>query len=394
MLLTGAEPCRRDRPLPGRGARTLLLVAGVAGFALLGLGEAHADSCSAVCAAPEDEPACAGQQPVWGFREPGGVCRGGAFGLLESREIAEDERRRLARSQKRVCEETGDCDRFEALDAASLVCLACAGDNGPAEAPTPEPGGHAPPCAKDEWLQAGASGTPARCFVEFAALPPRLAQKGRCVEGDCRAGNGTLRWPSGESYTGAFRGGRRHGSGAFRWPDGRAYVGEWREGLPTGLGTRVHADGSHQSGYFSRGRYRGASLRDAPPAASPVARRRGPLTSCEEACTEDAELELARIMDEYECCFARNAFCLQKARQQRRACEDDACRDEARGLESECQVRYACDAAQKQKIARFRKEGSACVEGCSAQELDEQGLRLSERGTLVDPDESAAGDDE
>lgn len=362
----------------------LALVLGVGASA-----HARADSCSALCPEPEQVSACQDGRPVWGFREPDGVCRGGGFGYLESRDSADAERLRLARSLKGRCDESGDCERFEALDAAKVVCLACdpnASAPGSAAAGAPV-GGKAPPCAEDEWLRAGSGRDPARCFVEFAALPPRVALQGRCDQGDCRSGTGTLRWPSGESYTGQFRNGRRQGQGSFRWPDGRAYVGAWRDGQPDGLGTRIYADGRYKAGYFDRGRYLGpeppeprASSKPGPPAASRGASTR----SCEETCTEDAELQVGRIHDEYECCFARHAFCQQKAENALDACSTRGCAEEARQLQDDCDLRYACDAVRTGKLARYRRDRAACVEGCSSQELDEQGLRISERGTLVD----------
>lgn len=357
----------------------------------LGAGSsAWGDGCAALCEQPERVTACQDGRPVWGFREPDGVCRGGSFGYLESHESADAERLRQARSQKRRCDESGECERFEALDAAQVVCLAC----DPLRGTPPEAGedarealgGRTPPCADDEWLRAGTDREAARCFVEFAALPPRLALQGRCTGGDCRSGSGTLRWPSGERYTGEFRSGRRHGQGSFRWPDGRAYVGEWRDGQPDGLGTRIYADGRYKAGYFERGRYRGPDLENRPvpvpprPASGAAASTR----SCEEACTEDAELQVGRIHDEYECCFARHAFCRQKAEIALEKCADGRCAAEAQRLRDECDLRYACDSVRTGKLTRYRRDRAACVEGCASQELDEQGLRVSERGTLVD----------
>ena len=350
------------------------------------------DGCAAVCEDPARVVACNDGRPVWGFREARDVCRGGSFGYLESRENADAERLRLAKSHKRRCDAGAECQRFRALDEAGLVCLACGPDarlSALSAASEASPGGKAPPCSEDEWLRAGTSREPARCFVEFAALPPRLALQGRCSKGDCRSGSGTVRWPTGESYAGRFRNGKRDGQGTFSWPDGRMYIGEWRSGQPGGLGTRIFANGRYKAGYFDRGRYLGTDVgtlarasRESRRAAA--ARASAGSQSCEESCTEDAELRIGRINDEYECCFARHAFCSQKSQIALEACTQMRCRRDAKRGQDDCDLRYACDEVQTAKIARFRRARSECVEGCSSQDLDEHGLRVSERGTLLD----------
>ena len=351
----------------------------------------RADGCAAVCTRPEEVAACNDQRPVWGFREPEGVCRGGSFGFLENRENADAERLRLAKSHKRRCDESGDCDRFEALDQAKVVCLACdPGSWTPAVSASPaetSSRGKAPPCEEDEWLQMGEPGHPSRCFVEFVGLPPRIALGGKCIQGDCRDGVGTTRWPGGESYVGSFRKGKRHGQGTFRWPDGRQYVGGWRDGQPGGLGTRIFANGRYRAGYFDRGRYLGTETNHFAERVSqrkPKSPPQQSAHSCEEACTEDSELRLGRIIDEYECCYARHAFCSQKAEVAEAACTTRRCVQQVRLQQDDCDVHYACDAVQTEKVTRFRRGEAACVEGCSSQSLDDQGLRVSERGTFYD----------
>ena len=242
----------------------------------------------------------------------------------------------------------------------------------------------APPCEEDEWLQLGEPGHASHCFAEFVGLAPRVALRGRCVEGDCLDGFGTIRWPSGESYVGSFRKGRRDGPGTFSWPDGRQYIGEWRDGQPGGLGTRIFANGRYKAGYFDRGRFLGIDADHFAGRVSQTKPKAPPAQSCEETCTEDSELRLGRIIDEYECCYARHAFCSQKSDVAEAACTTRSCVQQVRLQQDECDVRYACDAVQTQKIARFRLSEGACVKACSSQGLDEQGLRVSERGTLYD----------
>lgn len=380
--------------MTGFERRTLLLVAALAGALVGAAGSepARAGSCAAVCERPEDVRACSEGRPVWGLRESADACRPGGFGYLESRGTAEAELRRLARFHKRRCDEDGDCGRFEALDRAEIVCLACDPNAVPpvSAAADDEAGrGTPPPCKDDEWLQMGEPGHPSRCFPEFVGLSPRIALQGKCTEGDCRSGVGTVTWPGGASYVGAFRKGRRHGQGTFTWPDGRQYVGQWREGQPTGLGTRIYADGRYRAGYFERGRYLGPDVDHLETLESRVEkadkeRAAAPRPSCEEVCTEDAEIRLGRINDEYECCFARHAFCAQKAEVFLERCKTRVCAEEARLKREDCDLRYACDAVQKEKLVRFRKNRSECVETCTSAGLDGLGLRISERGTLYD----------
>jgi hypothetical protein len=350
---------------------------------------AAADPCTAVCETPADVTACNDESPVWGFREGEDLCLGGGFGYLDSRESAEAEWRRLVKAHKRRCDEAGECDRFESLDQAEVVCLACdpATPAEPGSSSSSSTQGRKPPCREDEWLQPESYGEPAQCKPEFVGLPPRIALQGRCVQGDCRSGVGTVRWPTGESYVGSLRQGRRHGQGTFRWPDGRMYIGAWIDGQPGGLGTRIFANGRYKAGYFDRGRYLGMEA----DAAMPVSRERRPAKaatargpSCEESCTEDSELRLGRINDEYECCYARHAFCAQKAEIAGAGCTTRTCSVMAKRQLDDCDLRYSCDEVQTEKIARFRRGRATCVEGCASRDLDDQGLRVSERGTLYD----------
>jgi hypothetical protein len=175
----------------------------------------------------------------------------------------------------------------------------------------------------------------------------------RCGACDCRNGHGSYVWPDGQRYAGAFRGGHRHGQGTFSWPDGRKYIGGWLRGEPSGLGTRIYADGSFLIGYFENGGYLGDSEhyghrfagpeRQHPstgvppdeagsghPAPAAAAAEDSP--GCEQQCNDLAELELNRITDEYECCYARHAFCVHKVQIEARSCDTQGCLDE-QGLE-------------------------------------------------------------
>ena len=40
-------------------------------------------------------------------------------------------------------------------------------------------------------------------------------------------GQGTLTWPDGQKYVGAFKDDKKHGQGVITWLNGDEYVGEW-----------------------------------------------------------------------------------------------------------------------------------------------------------------------
>jgi hypothetical protein len=136
-------------------------------------------------------------------------------------------------------------------------------------------------------------------------------------------------------------------------PTAGKYIGGWLRGEPSGLGTRIYADGSFLIGYFENGGYLGDSEhyghrfagpeRQHPstgvppdeagsghPAPAAAAAEDSP--GCEQQCNDLAELELNRITDEYECCYARHAFCVHKVQIEARSCDTQGCLDE-QGLE-------------------------------------------------------------
>jgi hypothetical protein len=404
---------------------------------------ARTDSCDSACEDPDSVEACLSGDPVWGLQQPDGQCRAGSHGYLDSLEAAETERHSLARLEKRSCDRGGSCVLFEQLDGAEPVCLACdrayrltqilqslspaaetqrvtESTSGPGpeltrpgrtaepELPDPPPTGTADtpqhlPCRRGHWQQTAHPGRVERCYDRFTALPQAYSRGARCTSGDCQNGQGSYLWPDGQRYAGAFRGGQRHGQGTFSWPDGRKYIGGWLRGEPGGLGTRIHADGSFLIGYFENGGYLGdsehygqrfagekpehSSAEISPdgagpsdPAPAPVAEEESP--SCDRQCNELAELELNRIADEYECCYARHAFCIQKAQIEARSCDTQGCLDEQAAHREECDLRYACDEVRSSKQVGFRERNLACLKSCTAEELDEQGLEVSERGTL------------
>lgn len=374
---------------------------------LLACSQVRAESCDSVCEDPTSVEACGSGAAVWALQQPDGTCRVGPRGNFESAEAAEAERRSLARLERQSCRRTGECALFEQLDGSKAVCTACdrahrlallLKDLSPTPASTPaaSAGPGSLRCPPEKWRQTAPPDRVERCFDAFTELPEAYSAGAACRSGDCRDGQGSYVWPDGQRYAGAFRRGLRHGQGTFTWPDGRKYVGGWREGRPSGLGTRIYADGSFLVGYFDKGIYLGDSeqygdrFAEAERRATPASES-GPApapptpeqsASCEEQCNEVAELELNRIIDEYECCYARHAFCVHKIEIEAENCASARCLDENAARRRECDLRYACDEVRDSKHADFRSRSVACLEGCRAQNLEEQGLKVSERGTL------------
>ncbi len=52
----------------------------------------------------------------------------------------------------------------------------------------------------------------------------------KCIEGNCRNGQGTYTFVSGAKYAGEFKDGRQHGQGTFTSADGRVENGIWKNG--------------------------------------------------------------------------------------------------------------------------------------------------------------------
>jgi hypothetical protein len=82
-------------------------------------------------------------------------------------------------------------------------------------------------------------------------LTPGLtfAEDGKCIEGDCETGKGTLTW-SGRNYVGEFKGEFPHGQGTTTRPDGLKYEGAWKDGKFNGHGMLTYPDGKKCEGQF------------------------------------------------------------------------------------------------------------------------------------------------
>ena len=76
-----------------------------------------------------------------------------------------------------------------------------------------------------------------------------------CV-GDCKNGEGTKTYKSGNVYVGEFKDGKRDGKGTFTSVNGNTYVGQWKGGKMNGNG-KYTKDGSVYEGEFKDGKFVG-----------------------------------------------------------------------------------------------------------------------------------------
>mgnify|MGYP000023500083 CR=1 FL=1 len=81
--------------------------------------------------------------------------------------------------------------------------------------------------------------------------------KGKCIEGDCNNGWGTLVNADGIKYVGQFKNGKPDGMGTLTLPDGVKYVGEFKDSRFNGRGSLINADGRKYVGKFKYGKYDG-----------------------------------------------------------------------------------------------------------------------------------------
>ncbi|MDY7395660.1 hypothetical protein UMM65_10435 [Aureibaculum sp. 2210JD6-5] len=72
----------------------------------------------------------------------------------------------------------------------------------------------------------------------------------KCVNGDCKNGQGKMNYSNGDSYLGNFKNGFREGVGIYNWANGDKYSGEWIKGNRTGTGTFTWANGNEFIGKY------------------------------------------------------------------------------------------------------------------------------------------------
>ena len=95
-------------------------------------------------------------------------------------------------------------------------------------------------------------------FTSICLLPSfALGTESKCIEGDCRSGQGTLTFSHGGKYVGEFEEGKFHGQGTYTYPDGSKYVGEWKDGERHGRGVEGIEEREGKTGYWLYGMYVG-----------------------------------------------------------------------------------------------------------------------------------------
>jgi len=96
---------------------------------------------------------------------------------------------------------------------------------------------------------------------DVALVPTQVPGKGEeenksnvpeCVSGDCKEGDGMMKYQSG-TYVGQWQEGLRYGQGKFTWNNGDTYDGSWFEDKRHGQGIYIWHDGSKYKGHYSHG---------------------------------------------------------------------------------------------------------------------------------------------
>jgi hypothetical protein len=93
-------------------------------------------------------------------------------------------------------------------------------------------------------------------LIKESAIGTSNVQSG-CISGDCNHGNGTMAYPDGSKYEGAFVNGKPQGKGVFYYANQTRFEGDFSGGLPHGFGTLIAADGHRNSGVWEFGEYLG-----------------------------------------------------------------------------------------------------------------------------------------
>ena len=94
--------------------------------------------------------------------------------------------------------------------------------------------------------------TPTSKPVHSGTLP--ACQGAYALWTNCR---GTITFPDGAKYVGAFKDSRQNGQGTYTWPDGSQYIGGFKDDVLNGEGTLTWADGSRYAGTWKDGKWNG-----------------------------------------------------------------------------------------------------------------------------------------
>jgi hypothetical protein len=88
------------------------------------------------------------------------------------------------------------------------------------------------------------------CFLFFLFNTNAVAAKG-CLQGNCYTGHGTMKYESGNQYTGTFKNGFRDGEGVFIFKNGDKYIGEYKAGKRSGIGIYLFHNGLKYEGEYA-----------------------------------------------------------------------------------------------------------------------------------------------
>ncbi|MBW1829230.1 MAG: hypothetical protein JRI74_07400, partial [Deltaproteobacteria bacterium] len=62
-----------------------------------------------------------------------------------------------------------------------------------------------------------------------------------CIDGDCRNGQGTVRFSDSGEYKGECKDCKFHGQGTYSYPGGEKYTGQWKTNMFDGQGTYTYS---------------------------------------------------------------------------------------------------------------------------------------------------------
>ena len=94
-------------------------------------------------------------------------------------------------------------------------------------------------------------------LVIFIAPNLTHGDEGKCIEGDCVNGLGTMTYSDGSIYVGEQKNGLFNGQGALSITDNWEYEGEWKDGERHGRGSMTELGGGKYVGDWQEGKRHG-----------------------------------------------------------------------------------------------------------------------------------------